>query len=162
MDEKRIAHFWSRVDKGGADDCWEWRGARNVSGHGVGWDGRRTQIAHRMAWFAAHQRWPTQCLLHRCDNPPCCNPRHLFEGTRADNMRDMWAKGRGVNPPKNHGKGEDHCYVKLTEAQVWEILRGLRNGARVVELARSFAVSESNIYAIRSGRSWAHLDRSRL
>jgi hypothetical protein len=114
-------------------------------------------MAHRMAWFAEYGRWPEPCALHRCDNPPCCNPAHLFEGTRADNMRDMWSKGRGVKPPDNSGKGEAHCSVKLTDRAVRAIRHRAAQGERKTLLAEEFSVSVSNVYAIVSRRSWDHI-----
>ena len=86
--------FWSRVKRGEASECWVWTGSTN--GHGYGrlnvrgkWLG-----AHRVAFELANGKAPEQCVLHSCDNPPCCNPAHLREGTLADNVQDMFARGR--------------------------------------------------------------------
>jgi uncharacterized protein YjiS (DUF1127 family) len=92
--------FWSKVKRGGPDECWPWLAATNEKGYGVvgGKDG--TTKANRVAWKLTNGPIPDgKCVLHRCDNPPCCNPGHLFTGTRGDNNRDMHAKGRGVVPP---------------------------------------------------------------
>lgn len=88
-----------RLDKsGGPDACWPWMGSRNTGGsgknHGSIQAGRMVK-AHRIAWILAGGPVPDgMCVLHRCDNPPCCNPAHLFLGTVADNNRDRDAKGR--------------------------------------------------------------------
>jgi len=158
MDNLIITRFWSRVDKRGADECWVWNAARNSAGHGVAWDGKRTRLAHRFAWFLTFGKWPKRCLLHKCDNPPCVNPRHMFEGTRRDNMLDMWSKGRGVLAGNlNHAKGSMHSGSKLTDSQVLEIRERRAAGASYDELAAMFGVTYSNIGAIVKRRSWSHI-----
>lgn len=87
--------FWEKVDKsGGPDACWPWLGGQYPSGYGKirGSDGEYL-LAHRVAWTLANG--PTELdVLHRCDNPPCCNEAHLFDGTQAENFDDMRGKGR--------------------------------------------------------------------
>jgi hypothetical protein len=100
--------FWSKVDKRGPDECWPWVGG--VDGRGYGrsrYNGSGRTTAHRIAWQLANGRDALLFVLHRCDNPVCCNPAHLWEGTQSENMRDMAAKGRWNNghrddPPKTH------------------------------------------------------------
>lgn len=96
-----IEAFWSKVDKSaGPDGCWLYTGFRKWDGYG--WlarkmDGKvRWLTAHRYAWMVAHGGEPADGLhiLHKCDNPPCCNPAHLQLGTHQENMADMAAKGR--------------------------------------------------------------------
>ncbi|MBI5315856.1 MAG: HNH endonuclease [Nitrospirae bacterium] len=101
--------FWSKVAKGPPEDCWLWMGARLLTGYGVfslgGSDG-----AHRVAWMLTHGPIPPgRHICHHCDNPPCCNPAHLFCGTHLDNMRDRDRKGRGnhYHPPRS-GTGPGH------------------------------------------------------
>ena len=90
--------FWSKVKKG--DGCWIWTGGRNHKGYGQIWTGVKHKMAHRIAWELAFTRPPDDLkVCHRCDNPPCVNPAHLFLGTIADNNRDMMAKGRFRPPP---------------------------------------------------------------
>ncbi len=88
--------LWSRVDKTGA--CWTWTGRRNAGGYGVlRIRGRSSKIlfAHRLAWELTNGPIPDGLFVcHHCDNPPCCNPEHLFVGTPKDNCHDMMAKGR--------------------------------------------------------------------
>lgn len=87
--------FWRRVKRGTRYSCWPWLGPRNQKGYGLAATGSRTEAAHRVAWTLTHGPIPQgKFALHRCDNPPCCNPRHLFLGTQIDNMADMRRKGR--------------------------------------------------------------------
>lgn len=92
--------FWAKVDRsGGPNACWPWTGAVHaVWGYGFfkRSDPRRNVQAHRLAWELANDRAPAQGMeiCHTCDNEPCCNPAHLWEGTRAQNAADMVAKGR--------------------------------------------------------------------
>lgn len=91
--------FWSRVDKSGGDDaCWPWTGHRTPTGYGTFnvQVGGRTGNAHRGAYILVRGQPPTGLVIcHRCDNPLCCNPAHLFPATQRENMLDMAAKGRG-------------------------------------------------------------------
>ena len=87
------ARFWDRVDKSG--DCWPWIGSRQVNGYGHVRSQNRSLYAHRVAWTLANGPIPPGLwVLHRCDNPPCVNPSHLFLGTARDNTLDSIAKGR--------------------------------------------------------------------
>jgi hypothetical protein len=87
--------FWAHVDKTG--ECWVWTGARNAAGYGDfhRGGGMNHVFAHRYSWELVHGSLPEgRLVLHHCDNPPCVNPKHLFDGTHADNTRDMIRKGR--------------------------------------------------------------------
>lgn len=98
----RVMHGLDRSR--GPEACWEWRGAKISTGYGaVGLGGGKIALAHRVVMDAPAEVY----VLHRCDNPPCCNPSHLFLGTAADNVRDMWLKGRQQNY-LNHSKGDNH------------------------------------------------------
>lgn len=91
--------FWSRVQRDAPDACWDWTGSlsgtskKGTGGYGTLQFNRRSRYAHHIAWeltYGLTALW----ILHKCDNRRCCNPRHLYEGTHADNMRDMVARGR--------------------------------------------------------------------
>jgi hypothetical protein len=93
----RLEKFRGRA---GDADCWEWQGGANNKGYGVlqfGTNGKRKNfLAHRVAWEIANgQPIPDGlCVLHACDNPPCTNPAHLSVGTKSENTRQMWERGR--------------------------------------------------------------------
>lgn len=110
-----VAKFWSRVSRQGLDDCWPWAAGAAGSGYGqmavatVG--GRVFLSASRIAWFLAHGRQPLGFVCHSCDNPICVNPRHLWLGDAASNIRDMVRKGRKRTslPHSLPYKGEGSC-----------------------------------------------------
>lgn len=141
--------FWAKVDKREPDECWEWQGARQISGYGYlhagAQAGKRWELAHRLAWFLHAGEEPIDDLVvcHRCDNPPCCNPAHLFLGTRADNNRDRVSKGRS--------------HSKLTEVDVREVRHLHAEGVSAVDIAADFGISFQTVHAIVSRNSWAHI-----
>lgn len=103
-----LARFWSKVRVGKPNECWEWTGARNRTDYGkFKVRSYQLELAPRLAWQlgTTEQIPPRLHCCHTCDNPPCCNPAHLFIGTNADNMRDKIAKGR-AKPPY---QGRTHC-----------------------------------------------------
>jgi hypothetical protein len=146
--------FWSRYDKtGGPDACWPWLCSLNHKGYGNApdWmcDGRRSS-AHRQAYRLTRGEPGALHVLHRCDNPRCGNPDHLFLGTVRDNMLDAVAKAR----PVAIAPGEAHRNAKLTDAAVVEI-RASR--ARDADLASLFNVKRKTITAARTGATWRHV-----
>src|SRR4026209_597513 len=107
------ARFWSKVQK--TDSCWLWLASKGE--HGYGWVALNNKNRHasRAAWELTNGPIPKgMFVLHRCDNPPCVRPDHLFLGTTQDNANEMSRKGRSLY-------GERNRRAKLTEAQVLEI-----------------------------------------
>lgn len=128
---------------------------RSKDGNGYGKlkvPGGYTVRAHRFAYFLANGTDPGELMVcHRCDNPPCCNPAHLFLGTNQDNQRDCESKGRRA---KRDQSGPKNGNAKLTPEQV-EAIRGLiRLGWNNSRIARSYGVTHQLISRIRRGRAW--------
>lgn len=127
-------------------------GAKTRKGYGRVWRDGRNQQAHRAAYAEAHGPIPDGAhVLHRCDNPACVNPDHLYLGDHAQNMRDRADRGWRTEP------GEGAPNVKLTEAQVREIWR-LRGTASRAEIGRRFGVTEGAVKGIHYRRTWRHLN----
>ena len=97
--------FWAHVNALSADDCWEWQAFRDRDGYGRAWVDGKMLPAHRVAFELANNTTLTadQEVCHKCDNPPCCNPHHLFLGTHKDNMLDMAQKKR-ARTLSTHGR----------------------------------------------------------
>lgn len=142
--------FWPRVRK--TDGCWLWAGERTAAGYGVlRAPGRKGSIgAHRHSWQIHFGEIPADLFVcHRCDNPSCVNPTHLFLGTCRENTLDAAKKGRlsGRNSPR----GEGHGCAKLTEDQVMEIRRST-GFLRIT--AEKYGISKSHVWDIRRGNAW--------
>lgn len=103
------ARLWGRVAVVG--ECWEFTGCHNSDGYGQLRVNGRTVKAHRLAYLLAFEDPGASHVCHRCDNPPCCNPAHLFLGTHADNNADRHAKGRTVMPTNgpDYWRAKTHC-----------------------------------------------------
>lgn len=150
--EQRIALFWSKVDIRGPSECWPWTAGAFRNGYGQFFDGEKHRRANRFAWEITHGPIPDgQCVLHHCDNPPCCNPGtlHLFLGTDGDNAADRGAKNRTARQI-----GTTHGMARLSEAQVAEIRS---SGEMQKHLAARFGVSRGHISQIQCNKRWAHV-----
>lgn len=136
--------FWANVDKSaGPEGCWPWTGTTDEDGYGRFNVGGRPIRAHRYVFGVAAERGH---VLHKCDNPPCCNRDHLSLGTHLDNMRDKAAKGRAPSQP-----GGLNGRAKLTRDQVATI-RQRSESSRF--LAKEYGVHHTTIYRVRLGLLW--------
>ncbi len=147
--------FWSRktiIEKTG---CWEWNGERDRGGYGklqctfV----TSTRLTHRIAWILTFG--PTEGLqvLHKCDNPPCINPAHLFLGTQMDNRLDMLAKNR-----QNDRRGEGNGFHILTVEQVLDIKASyIPRICTLQMLADRHNVHIKTVHDIIQGKTWTHI-----
>lgn len=149
--------FWKKVAVGSAKECWPFMGNRNTAGYGVfspsaNHEGR--MLAHRMAWKITHGDIPPGGLIcHNCDNPPCCNPGHLFCGTPLDNVQDCMNKGRF-----NHARGEQCHGAKLKEKDVVEIRKmAAYGGIQNKTIAAIYGIDRSYIGKIIKRIKWRHV-----
>lgn len=145
--------FWDKVTKGAPGDCWSWTASTTVFGYGKLLVDGRLLGAHRFSYELHNGKigaglW----VLHRCDNPACVNPEHLFLGTPAQNVSDMDQKGRRKN---RVSAGESNPSARLRVADVIEIRSALAKGEMARDLADKFSVSIALIRHIKCGRAWA-------
>jgi len=145
--------FWRHVRKG--DGCWEWTSSFFDKGYGQfkAVTGRPPVRAHRFSWELHNGPIPDGLkVLHRCDNPPCVRPEHLFIGTEGDNTADMIAKGR----QGAHVGSASHAFKtsrrKLTDEDIAAIR--LRQGETARAIARDYGVSHTTIVRLLNGTSW--------
>lgn len=144
--------FWRKVDRRGDDDCWEWQASKYANGHGQFAIDRKPMGAHRFSWMLHFGDIPDGLFVcHKCDNPPCVNPRHLFLGTPLDNIRDMDRKGRRVVVPN---RGCENGKSKLTAADVAEIRSLLSTKQTYASIGRLFGVTYGVISNIDNGRTY--------
>lgn len=141
--------------------CWIWTKAKTKRGYGKIQVGNKHTHAHRVSY--EHSRGitlpPEIAVCHRCDNPPCINPAHLFEGSAGDNQRDCLLKGRHTGSRENN-KGHLHPKAKLTIDQALDVIDARRTGrATEEELAVKYGISTSRIYYIATGRSYKLANR---
>lgn len=174
--KQEIDKFWSLVDVRGPDECWFWLGkhskGRNTTeahkAYGRIWFAGANQRANRVAFYLAHGYWP-KIARHSCDAPPCCNERHILDGTQADNMRDAVARGRmrpipkcvagctlhrhargkhngAYTQPHRKPRGERHGMTKFSDTTVDAVREATGS---LAQIARRFQMSKSHVSLIR-------------
>jgi len=172
--------FWSKVDKSaGPDACWPWTGGLH-GGYGRIMFNKERMLAHRVSWVLTNGAIPPGlCSCHRCDNPCCVNPSHLFLGTVTDNNADCTAKGRRSSGdahraimrrlaargeangsrkhPERRPRGSNNGSARLTESLVVEIRTRCANGESQRAVARSLHVASNTVRDIIIGKRWRHV-----
>lgn len=150
---KLIKDFESKVEPiPEGDGCWEWVGFIRPNGYG---QFGRKEKAHRASFRLNNGQIPDgMCVLHRCDNRSCVNPKHLFLGTQTENIHDMNRKGRG----RQGGPSGERAYQsKLTDDAIAEIRSTPKWRGSGIWLAKKFDVTPQAICYARNGKSWRHL-----
>ena len=144
--------FWSLVEK--TDGCWKWLGSFDKDGYPNFWDGDNQKMMRGHQYSAELHLGDRKgkCVLHKCDNPSCVNPDHLFFGTHLDNQHDKVSKNR-------HAKGESQGHHKLTETQVREIRHRRSDSYKII--CKEFDLAPSTVYRIWHSQSWSHIQETK-
>lgn len=180
--ESDKARFWAKVDVRGPDECWPWKGGVGTGGYGSFSKGKKYSLRANRVAMALDGRDPLDLLsCHTCDNPPCCNPAHLWAGSGLENAKDAVSKGRyrvgemhgRHTKPECTARGERHWSATMPEKRQ----RGSINGNAILNesdvarikvepywhgvgraLALEYGVSTTTISDIRAGKIWRHVD----
>lgn len=150
LTKKQLSNFLKKIDK--KELCWEWNASLTHDFYGRFRTSLKTLLSHRVSYSIFKGEIPEgMCVCHKCDNPKCCNPDHLFLGTVKENSNDMISKGRSLAGSKNHKS-------KLTENDIKEIvLMRLETGLSYPKIAKIYNVTPSAIRFIFIGKNWKHL-----
>ena len=167
--QRDVKRFWAQVDKKGPDDCWLWKGRKDRCGYGI-FCFISSLNTPRVAKFIGAHRYSMQLLLgheiqsptrklnegmlvlHRCDNPACVNPVHLFIGTQKDNISDRDEKER-------QSRGELRYNHKLTDEIVREMRQMFATGKHTItQISRKFGFRFCTTWDAVNKRSWKHVD----
>ena len=147
-----FARFLSKIKA--TDGCWDWTGGKNRFGYGsFQLRTNKSILAHRTCWNMFNGEIPIGvCVYHKCDNPGCVNPDHLFLGTHKENMEDKIKKGR-----HNCAKGEKNGMSKLKNDDVVKIKEMIGLGLKNHEIVKKFGYSHLSVSRIRHNKIWKHL-----
>lgn len=142
MKKSITERFWSKVDVRGEDDCWEWEGGKNKDGYGRFNVNGRIFNAHVVAYSLTFgEVIEGKCICHFCDNRPCCNPKHLWQGTHLQNMEDMARKKRAWG-------------TRLSEADVIRMRELYTEGRSLTEIGFLFGVGFQHVSRIVNRKAW--------
>ena len=145
---ERITRKILEVESG----CWEWQGYCNPGGYGIVRLGGKVRLMHRVMFHEVNcAEMGDLNVLHHCDNPPCCNPDHLFQGTHSDNMQDMFNKGR------RSMAGEGNTRSKLTAENVMHIREQCSLGVLQKVFQKKYGMSQAAISNVVVRKTWKHL-----
>lgn len=133
--EKYQKRFWQRVDRRSSDECWEWNRGRTKAGYGTLDIMYKKIYSHRLSWMIHFGEIPEHLeVCHKCDNPPCCNPNHLFLGTHKENLQDAVKKNR---------------WASNRNGETLEIIRMAQTGKySYAEIGRRFNISRQRAHQI--------------
>jgi len=147
MDQAVYDRLMDKVSPEPNSGCWLWAACTNKQGYGFLRVDGKNKYAHRLSYeFHCDEIEDGMLICHKCDNPSCVNPEHLFAGTRVENSQDMVKKGRG--PVQD---GEKNPSAKLTKDQVVEIKSAVGSQRSIAE---KYGITQSNVSLIKRGKSW--------
>lgn len=167
ISEKAARRLWNKVDCCGPDECWNWQAGADSGHYGVFSLNGKSIRATRVVWMLTNGPIPKGMFVcHRCDHPPCCNPKHLFLGSPGQNIRDAVSKNRMATGlrhgrytrPENSARGTGHANAKLTEANVRAIRTEKAAGYSLRQLSAKYGVTRAVITAVSSRRTWKHVE----
>lgn len=153
-DPELVKRFWQNVIKHPDDGCWERTSRLSPLGYGRIKHNGEEIMAHRCSWMMMNGPIPKgMCVCHRCDNPKCVRPDHLFLGTQIDNIRDMHSKNRQRGP-----RGEKAALAVLTAELVTQIRTEYTAGGCTYRgLAAKYKVSGGTVNHLINRRTWKHI-----
>ncbi len=152
MEDFRVKNFWSKVEIKLDTECWNFRGSKNKKGYGKFWTGSKLELAHRLAWRLSNDSDipKRRIICHHCDNPSCCNPKHIYCGTYGDNNLDLLRRKRY--------NVAHHLRAKFYAGEIWLIQRlrakAIKNSGKrgynpsLRKIAKMFKTSSSVIHRI--------------
>lgn len=153
VDSKALIRFWNNVAKKNIDECWNWIGTLNDSGYGKFCIKHQMKYADRVSYYLHYGSYdPKLFVCHKCDNPQCVNPNHLFLGTSKDNMQDAKNKCRTCIGSKN---ATSVLNESLVHNLIKDILIGKYNNLN--QICKEYQLSETAIKNILNGNTWTHV-----
>ena len=154
-----IDRFYDKIDIKGPDECWEWQAAtkkRETHQYGLFNLNGFMMHAHRIAWFLANGPIPEgKFILHKCDNPVCCNPHHLYCGTHSDNMKDRYERNTNKIDPLDYAHS-----MCLYSGEIWLVRKLYKAGITQTYIAKIFKTNQPLISKIVN--SDAHLGKDKI
>lgn len=151
MAERRKHQLGAKVDP---TKCELWLGAKNLAGYGMKRRDGKVRMVHRLVWEEHNGKIPDKMIVcHKCDNPTCINPDHLFLGTQSDNIIDSVLKNRAYR-----AIGMSHGMARLTDDMVRAIRARREEGAYMRTIALEFGCGKTTIWKILNKVTWTHLE----
>jgi len=147
---------WKQIDKRGEDDCWEWMGYKNKDGYGRISIGRKLYSTHRLVYeLMKGNILHNEVIMHLCNNPSCCNPKHLKCGTQEDNIYQMYEEGRDRHMIQ---EGELNNNSKLSNEKVIEIRKLYSSGNHSQrQIANQYNINQALVSGIINKKLWKHI-----